>query len=147
MTAILALTLSTALMSPAARPADSAPDARQALLTQTARGITTRPALLTQAMRLAQAPALEAAPRSRFAQPGGDSLKNGAIIGGAIAGTGMGIFVYTLCKALDDTGGEANCAGPALLYAAIAGAGGAAAGAGIDALFDGAPAMRVRVRF
>lgn len=48
----------------------------------------------------------------------------------------LGGFVYFICRATDDTGGEANCAGPALLWAGIAGAGGAAVGAGVDALVD-----------
>ena len=65
-----------------------------------------------------------------------DSLKNGAIIGGAIAGAAMGGFVYVLCQAMDDTGGGANCAGPAAIWGGIAAAGGAAVGAGVDALFD-----------
>jgi hypothetical protein len=85
----------------------------------------------------------------------GDSLKNGAIIGGVLAGAGMGGFIYWLCNALDDTGGDANCGGPALIYGGLFAAGGAALGAGIGALVDRkpvweaakTPAFRVRVKF
>ena len=89
--------------------------------------------LATQAAMLASA----TAPAGTAAQRGDrDSLKNGAIIGGVVAGAAMGGFLYTLCRAMDDTGGNANCAGPALVWAGLAGAAGAAVGAGVDALFD-----------
>lgn len=65
-----------------------------------------------------------------------DSLKNGAIIGGVVGAAAMGGFIYTLCRAMDDTGGQTNCGGPALIWGGIAGAAGAAVGAGVDALFD-----------
>jgi hypothetical protein len=95
----------------------------------------TPPARATLAAQVEHAGA-EVAANLALRQPGDDSLKNGAIIGGVVVGVGMGAFLYTLCRALDDTGGDANCAGPAVMWGAIFGAGGAAVGAGVDALFD-----------
>lgn len=91
------------------------------------------PGLAAQAAAIASAAPVSGAVAQRDDR---DSLKNGAIIGGVVAGAAMGGFLYTICRAMDDTGGEANCVGPALIWAGIAGAGGAAVGAGIDALFD-----------
>ncbi len=100
---------------------------------------------MSQAAAIAARPST-AAGGATFAPPGGDSLKNGAIIGGVVAGVGMGSFIYWLCNALDDTGGDQPCAGPALVWAGIAGAGGALVGAGVDALFDGTPQARMKPR-
>lgn len=132
MNALLALTLTASMTAPAAPSAAASTPAR-----------ITRAPLAAQAAALAEAPRplpLATATEAARAQPGGDSLKNGAITGAIIGAVGWGGFVYWLCRALDDTGGEANCAGPALVWAGIAGAAGAAVGAGVDAMFDGRPA-------
>ena len=64
-----------------------------------------------------------------------DSLRNGAIIGavvgGVVAGTGFGL----LCHALSDTDNP-QCWKAALLWGGIGAGGGAAIGAGVDALFS-----------
>ena len=128
MNALIALTLTGALSGAPAAPAavPAQPEARRAPL-----------ALLVEALvNPPRRAALEVTATRAARQPGDDSLKNGATIGGVVAGVGMGAFVYTLCRALDDTGGNANCAGPALLWGGIFGAGGAAVGAGVDALFE-----------
>jgi len=127
MNALLALTLTASISAPA--PVSPSPDIR-------------RVPLAVQAAALAEAPPINArvpAATAALRRPGGDSLKNGAIIGGVVGAVGWGGFVYWLCRALDDTGGDANCAGPSLVWAGIAGAAGAAIGAGVDALFDGRP--------
>lgn len=141
MNPILVIALTAAISAPPAAPQPEPPP---------------RATLASQVAALASAPAAPApaitATRAAMTQPGGDSLKNGALIGGVVAGAAMGGFVYWICRATDDTDGGANCAGPALLWAGIAGAGGAAVGAGVDALFD-RPALtsrrsfNVRVRF
>ena len=141
MNPVLALALTASVSLP---PAASPPP-----------GIAVRPSLATQAMGMADArptslDVAASAARAAFAPPGGDSLKNGAIIGGVIAGVAAGAFVYTLCRSLDgETVGPDNCASPALLSGALFGAGGAAVGAGVDALFMQRPTFRatVRVRF
>ena len=127
MNALLALTLTASISAPA--PVSATP-------------VMARAPLAAQAAALAEAPYREARVPTATAvlrQPGGDSLKNGAITGAVIGAVGWGGFVYWLCNALDDTGGDANCAGPALVWAGIAGAAGAAVGAGVDAMFDGRP--------
>ena len=137
MNPILALTLTASMALPAAAEPSSTPAARPALAAQVA-------ALTREA-----APAAPEVTATRVARmpPGGDSLKNGAIVGGVIAAAAGGGFIYYLCRALDDTGGNQECAGAALVAAGVAGLGGAAIGAGIDALFARAPALRMRVRF
>ena len=122
MNALIALTLTGSL---AAAPAAPTPTAvpKASLAAQVAALKDVRPVT-------PEVTATLAARRDR------DSLKNGAIVGGAVAGAAMGTFVYVLCRAMDDTGGGANCAGPALLWGGIAAAGGAAVGAGVDALFE-----------
>lgn len=137
MNPILALTLTASLSLPAAvEPASAA---------------ATRPTLAAQVAALTReaAPAAPDVTATRVArmQPGGDSLKNGAMVGGVIAAAAGGGFLYYLCRALDDTGGDQKCAGPALVAAGVAGLGGAAVGAGIDALFVRAPSLRMRLRF
>ena len=94
-----------------------------------------------------------------------DSVKNGAAIGAVLGGVALGGFVYYLCNALDDTGGDAECLGGTLVWTGIGAAGGALFGAGVDALFAHpaivrpaqpgklrraaipSPALRLRVRF
>ena len=79
-------------------------------------------------------------------QTRGDSKKNGAIvgavIGGIAAGTGMGL----LCHALNDTD-DPQCWKAALLWGGIGAGGGAAIGAGVDALFTRRMTFQATVRF
>ncbi|HEX6324262.1 MAG TPA: hypothetical protein VFZ36_11095 [Vicinamibacterales bacterium] len=140
MSALIALSLTATLSNPAAVP----PVAPVVAALEAG-----RPGLAVQAAALADAavPAVPAAGRPARMPPGGDSLKNGAVIGGVVAAVAAGSFLYTLCHAMDDTGGDADCARPSLIFAGVAGAGGAAVGAGIDALFARAPSLRMRVRF
>ena len=63
-----------------------------------------------------------------------DSLKNGALIGAIIGGAALGGFVTFLCNALQEPS-DPSCLPPSLLYTGIGAGIGAAAGAGIDALF------------
>jgi hypothetical protein len=63
-----------------------------------------------------------------------DSLKNGALIGAIIGGAALGGFVTFLCNALQAPS-DPSCVPPSLLYTGIGAGIGAAAGAGIDALF------------
>lgn len=138
MNALLALSLTATLSNPAAVP-PVAPVVAEA----------DRPPLAVQMAALADAAGTAEAAATRTARlpPGGDSLKNGAIIGGVVAAVAAGSFLYTLCRAMDDTGGDADCARPSLIFAGVAGAAGAAVGAGIDALFARAPSLRMRIRF
>lgn len=132
MTSILALTLTATLAAPAAVP----PPAH-----------TSPGPLLAQASRIAADASRAPGPAVRGAwTPGGDSLKNGAIIGGTIGGLAMGGFVGWLCYMLDETEGHSDCVKATLLWGGIGAAGGAALGAGVDALFD-RPMAVVRVRF
>lgn len=145
MTTLLALTVAAAIgtSAPAAAPAlEPGP----ALVSHGTPAAPARPALISQAAAIAARPSTNATAGARLVPPGGDSLKNGAIIGGVVAGAGMGAFIYWLCNALDDTGGDQPCAGPALAWAGIAGAGGALVGAGVDALFDATPQARMKPR-
>ena len=135
MTSILALTLTATLAAPAAAPppAHTSPGP---LLSQASR-------IAADTSRTPRAPG----PAARGAwTPGGDSLKNGAIIGGTIGGLAMGGFVGWLCYMLDETEGHGDCVKATLLWGGIGAAGGAALGAGVDALFD-RPMAVVRVRF
>jgi hypothetical protein len=130
MTSILALTLSAALSTaPAALPTNSAPFAhesaeqgRSALLTQTAR-IIGAPAAVTDASAAA------------LSQRGGDSLKNGAIIGGVVAGVASAVVLGYFCHIFNETG-DPICVKQVAWRSAIAALGGAAIGAGIDAMID-----------
>jgi hypothetical protein len=155
MTSLLALTLAATLSQPATPPADS-PAPQEPLAAQ-----------VVSLTRMDEAlPTSPSMARTRFLPPGDDSLKNGAIIGGVIGGVALGGFVHFLCNALDDTGGDQPCWGSTLMWAGIGAAGGAALGAGVDALFarqpfaapltrgrlrpaqiPPAPTMRVRFRF
>lgn len=119
MSPLLALTLTATLSAPAAAP----PPPPQA-------------PLLTQAVALAMAPAPAAVP------PGGDSLKNGAIAGAIAGGAVMGGLVGFLCFALDETEGSGDCIAAAGLWVGLGALGGAALGAGVDALFERAPGTR-----
>ena len=134
MNALIALTLTGSLAaSPAAAPASTtAPKASLAAQVEALKDYRPGPPEVTA---------------TRAARQQRDSLKNGAIIGGAVAGAAMGTFVYVLCQAMDDTADGANCAGPALLWGGIAAAGGAAVGAGVDALFDQKALFKVGFRF
>jgi hypothetical protein len=67
------------------------------------------------------------------AQPGEDSLKNGALIGAVIGSIAFGGFVAWLCNELQEPS-DPSCLGASLLYAGVGAGIGAAAGAGIDAL-------------
>jgi hypothetical protein len=70
-----------------------------------------------------------------------DSVKNGAVIGAIVGGVIFGGFVTFLCNALQEPT-DPSCLGSSLLGIAIGAGGGAAAGAGIDALFMRAPSVR-----
>ena len=149
MTSILALTLTATLAGPAV-PAATAP-----AVVASPPAHTSPASLLAQASRLAADAGRGPAARVPFASgaaargawtPGGDSLKNGAIIGGTIGGLAMGGFVGWLCYMLDETEGHGDCVKAALLWGGIGAAGGVALGAGVDALFD-RPMAVVRVRF
>jgi hypothetical protein len=74
------------------------------------------------------------ATRAARAQPGGDSLKNGAIIGAVLGGAAAAGFVGYLCSIFGTE--DDNCFGGTLVWAGIGAAGGAAVGAGVDALFE-----------
>lgn len=65
--------------------------------------------------------------RVRHIREGGDSLKNGALIGAAVGGVGMGALAAGMCS---DGGDCTGVAPAALFYAGI----GALVGVGIDAL-------------
>jgi hypothetical protein len=141
MTSIIALTLSAALSNapapppPAGAPFDSAqgellafvqvdaePD-KGALLTQTAR-IISAPVAITEA---------SAAPNSL--RQGGDSLMNGAIIGGVVAGVASAVVLGYFCHIFNETG-DPICVKQVAWRSAVAALGGAAIGAGIDAMID-----------
>lgn len=135
MTPLLALTLTATLSTPAAPPPQ--PPAP----------------LLSQAVTLAMG-----APARTGTPPGGDSLRNGAIAGAITGGIALGGFVGLVCFAMDDTEGSGDCIAASALWTGIGAAGGAALGAGVDALFDRAPrarattipkgpSARVRLRF
>jgi hypothetical protein len=79
-------------------------------------------------------------------QPRGDSKKNGAIIGAVIGGIVSGAGIGLLCHAFNDTG-EPQCWKAALLWGGIGAGGGAAIGAGIDALFTRRTTFQASVRF
>lgn len=63
-----------------------------------------------------------------------DSLKNGALIGAIIGGVALGGFVAWLCNMLQEPS-DPSCLPPSMLYTGVGAGIGAAAGAGIDALF------------
>ena len=65
---------------------------------------------------------------------GGDPLKNGAVMGAVVGGIIGGAGIGLLCRAVNDTG-DPICWKAALLWAGIGAGGGAAIGAGVDALF------------
>jgi len=75
-----------------------------------------------------------------------DSLKNGAVIGAVIGGIITGTGIGLLCHAFNDTD-EPQCWKATLLWAGIGAGGGAAIGAGVDALFTRRYAVRATVRF
>jgi hypothetical protein len=111
MTSLLAFTLSATLVNTPALP--SAPP---------------RLALVTQALRFADAPVT-------VAPPGGDSLTNGAVTGAVIAGLTSAVVLGYLCHVFNETG-DPICVKQVAWRSAVAAAGGAAVGAGIDAMMD-----------
>ena len=120
MTSILALTLSaTVLKAPAPEPP--------------------RPAVLTQTQRIIEAPVpatpMVSATRVALAPPGGDSLANGALIGGLIAGAASAVVLGYFCHVFNETG-DPICVKQVAWRAAVVAAGGALLGAGIDAMMD-----------
>ena len=90
--------------------------------------------------------AASAVPAPAVESPGGDPVKNGAIVGavvGAIVGgTGIGL----LCHAVNDTG-DPICWKAALLWGGIGAGAGAGIGAGVDALFRRRTTFAASVRF
>ena len=84
--------------------------------------------------------------RNRQPAPAKDSLKNGAVIGAIVGGIVTGAGIGLLCHAFNDTD-EPQCWKAALLWAGIGAGGGAAIGAGVDALFTRRFALRATVRF
>ena len=88
--------------------------------------------------RMPPAPAV----RSR----GGDSLKNGAIIGAVVGGIASGTFFGLLCHVVSDTENP-NCWKAALLWGGIGAGAGAGIGAGVDALFGRRTTFAASVRF
>jgi hypothetical protein len=80
-------------------------------------------------------------------QPNGrDSLKNGAIIGAVVGGLVLGTYVGLLCYALKEPS-DPSCVTPTLLAGGIGAGAGAAAGAGIDALFHRRRMVQFTVKF
>ena len=77
------------------------------------------------------------------APPGGDSLKNGTIIGAVVGGIAFGGFVSWLCNMLQEPS-DPSCVGPSLLYAGVGAGIGAGAGAGIDALMSASAPSALR---
>jgi hypothetical protein len=78
---------------------------------------------------------------------GNDSLKNGSVFGAIVGAATAFAFGKSLCHAIREEG-DPSCLRPALVLTAPGAAGGAAAGAGIDALLDGGrPVVRFTVRF
>ena len=75
-----------------------------------------------------------------------DSIKNGAIIGAIVGGIVTGAGIGLLCHAFNDTD-EPQCWKATLLWGGIGAAGGAAAGAGVDALFWKRTTITASVRF
>jgi hypothetical protein len=67
-----------------------------------------------------------------------DSVKNGALIGAVIGAIALGGFVGWLCNALQEPS-DPSCLPPSLLYTGVGAGIGAAAGAGVDALFARQP--------
>jgi hypothetical protein len=78
--------------------------------------------------------------------PGGDPVKNGAIIGAVIGGIASGMFIGLLCHAVNDTD-DPICWKATLLYAGIGAGAGAGIGAGVDALFGRRTTFAASVRF
>ena len=77
---------------------------------------------------------------------GGDSVRNGAIIGAVVGGIIGGVGIGLLCHAVNDTG-DPICWKAALLYAGIGAGAGAGIGAGVDALFGRRTTFTASVRF
>lgn len=131
MTSILALTLSaTVLNAPPPEPP--------------------RPALLTQTQRIIEAPVpatpMVSATRAALAPPGDDSLANGALIGGLIAGAASAVVLGYFCHVFNETG-DPICVKQVAWRSAVAAGAGALIGAGVDAMFMRKPAIGARIRF
>jgi hypothetical protein len=108
-----------------------------------------RPTLAAQVVEVvARAPIRTEAPVTRAARTSaaGDSLKNGAIVGGVIGGVATAVFASLLCGPYwdpDPTDGDYSpCYGKIAAWTLSGIAGGAAIGAGIDALADRQPLTR-----
>src|SRR5687768_784655 len=149
MTSILALTLSATLSN---NPIPPPPQPRATLL--------------VQAQRLIDAPEPPAvtATRAVLAQRGGDSVADGALIGGLVAGVASAVVLGYICHVFNETG-DPICVKQVAWRSAVAAAGGALVGAGIDAMMDrqqfappsrpdklrrgalAGPSVRMRVRF
>lgn len=131
MTSILALTLSATLAN---NPLPPPPAPRATLITQTQRLID------------APAPPTVTATRAVLAQRGGDSVADGAIIGGLVAGVASAVVLGYICHVFNETG-DPICVKQVAWRSAVAAAGGALIGAGVDALFLRKPAIGARIRF
>lgn len=83
---------------------------------------------------------------SPVAQPGGDSLHNGATIGAIVAGAAMFASTAWLCLATREEG-DPHCFGPVFFWTAVGAGAGALMGAGVDALIQRRIAVRWTVRF
>ena len=134
MTSMLALTLSATLSDSPVLPA--APP---------------RVALLTQTQRLIEAPPTKpmvSATRAALPTRGGDSVVDGAVTGGLIAGAAAAVVLGYFCHIFNETG-DPICVKQVAWRSAVAAAGGALIGAGIDALMDRQPSRvpRSRIRF
>src|SRR5688572_14078239 len=147
MTSILALTFAATLSNTAA----PAPAPRAALLTQTQRIVQ-------------QGAAFPESTRTMPARGGGDSVADGALIGGLIAGAASAVVLGYICHVFNETG-DPICVKQVAWRSAVAAAAGALVGAGIDAMMDrqqfappsrpdklrrgaiAGPSVRMRVRF
>jgi hypothetical protein len=101
---------------------------------------------ITRYLSLSAVPAMPAPSLAATQSGSKDPLKNGAVIGAVIGGIITGTGIGLLCHAFNDTD-EPQCWKAALLWGGIGAGGGAAIGAGIDALFTRRFAVRATVRF
>ena len=135
MSPLIALTLTAALAAPAA----PVPRTETPLVARAARiAADSAPMSPSSASVIAHAP---------WTQPGGDSLKNGAVAGAIVGALAFGGFVAYLCHATNETNDEHAALKCGVRGGIMGAAGGAALGAGVDALFTRATGARVRVRF
>ncbi|MDQ3071511.1 MAG: hypothetical protein M3R55_17500 [Acidobacteriota bacterium] len=110
---------------------------------------TSRGTLVSQALTLASRPPAS----TKGAMPGGDSIVDGGIKGAVIGLMAGAVIAYTVCRVIDESQGESDCAPVAAKVGGVFAAVGLAAGTGIDALLVRAPdhrvapLARVRLRF